>query len=134
MFNVRFFSVWIICSLAFWANPFDAVCPFNHFSRKILDKIWKIKTIQTVWQNTIYKLPKTRIEKATYSSFLLTFNEHFHLGPNYPFRDLLNVWRDCPAFRVLRKWFRMWKHIILILHVYLQILNNKMLKPNNEHV
>ena len=43
------------------------------------------------------------------SSFLPTFNEHIHLVSNDIFIGILDVWKHDWAFRVLYKWFHMFK-------------------------
>ena len=49
---------------------------------------------------------KGELENAVYSPFLLTFNEHIHLGPNQSFKDL-DVWKHDWVFGVLGQWFQM---------------------------
>ena len=39
------------------------------------------------------KLQTMTKHKILYFSFLLTFNEHIHLGPNELFRVFLDVWK-----------------------------------------
>ena len=51
-----------------------------------------------------------------------------HLGLNQSFRGFLDDWRDDWVFWV--SGFR--SENLILLRFYLQMLNNKMLKPNNE--
>ena len=92
----------------------------------ILGRSWIFKELKTIWQNVKYNPPKTDSKMTFISHFFPTLNEH--LGLNQSFRGFLGDWIDDWVFWV--SGFR--SENLIPLRFYLQMLNNKMLKPNNE--
>ena len=61
---------------------------------------------------------------------LLTFNQHIRLGPNQSFRDFLDVWKMIGFSEFRGSGFRY--EDLLFVGFCLQMLHDKILKPNNE--
>lgn len=72
-------------------------------------------------------MTKSKMQATIYSLFLLTFNEHNHLDPNHSFADLFDVWEyDWNVGSSIRR------EDLTLIRYCLQMLNDKILKPNNE--